>query len=351
MFFYNNHPIRYVRLVGVVVAFDILDRGFVFAIDDGSGSTIDVRCDRPKQVLNDAPYDVKSVLAEIPKKGLTPSRKEVDLSDIDVGTVVKVKGLVGVRWGGEKQIRLERIWIVQSTSEEILAWEETSDFRSQTLSRPWTLSDKEVRRAQRKAGGRGPPRAKAGPMKKSSGHVEKAEKVAQSAKRTEKARSRQCEREQRERILRERASKQERGGTTVSEARGQENVLGLSEPRSDLVATSNKGVVATEMETRDSKRKVRDIERQKREEYLRERTERPCAEATTFQNIKDPTQQTLLTDGEKASGLESMPPRNEIDPDDIAQMKKEQVRERRAAERVLREQYLLQRRAKEALSS
>ena len=45
LFFYLNHPVQFVYLVGVVVATeDFFERRWVFTIDDGSGATIEVVC-------------------------------------------------------------------------------------------------------------------------------------------------------------------------------------------------------------------------------------------------------------------------------------------------------------------
>lgn len=60
---------------------------------------------------------------------------------VDVGTLVKVKGLFS-SFKGERQIDPKRIWIVNDTAEEMAAWMDIAKFKQDTLLRPWRLSDK-----------------------------------------------------------------------------------------------------------------------------------------------------------------------------------------------------------------
>ncbi|KAL9103589.1 MAG: hypothetical protein Q9163_001391 [Psora crenata] len=156
LYFHLNHPIRWIRLVGVIVAFDILPSRFIFTLDDSSGETIDAICERSKVALppesnNEMCQPVG--LPQSPRKGLTAKGGEVDLADIDVGTVVKIKGGIGA-WKGRRQVSLERIAIIRTTNEECAAWAENAAFLKDTLDKPWIVQDKEERRAKRKAKGR-----------------------------------------------------------------------------------------------------------------------------------------------------------------------------------------------------
>ena len=99
--------------------------------------------------------------------------RDVDLSGVDVGTVVKVKGGVG-SFREVRQMQLERICtfmaplalqpalreqrlilsaIIRTTNEEAAAWAENTAFQTQILSEPWVVSEKDARRARRKAEG------------------------------------------------------------------------------------------------------------------------------------------------------------------------------------------------------
>ncbi|MCJ1472129.1 hypothetical protein MMC13_000776 [Lambiella insularis] len=157
-YFHLNHPIRWVRLVGVIVAFDATDYRWILHLDDSSGATIEVTCPRERMPLSKS----TTVDATVPAantgssgyncKARTLTGVEIDLSNIDVGSVVKVKGGVGV-FRGEKQITLERISIIRSTTEEAVAWKELHVFRSNVLSIPWSITAEEERKLKEEADG------------------------------------------------------------------------------------------------------------------------------------------------------------------------------------------------------
>ncbi|KAI9850166.1 MAG: hypothetical protein M1838_006011 [Thelocarpon superellum] len=132
LYFYLNHPIRFVRLVGVLVAFDAYDTRWVMELDDSSGATISIICFAPSAKADEA--------TEKEKKEDVP-----DLRGIDLGSVVKVKGTVG-EYRDTRQMVLKRISIVRDTAEEAHCWIELCAFRRDVLSRPWTVSAKMQRR-------------------------------------------------------------------------------------------------------------------------------------------------------------------------------------------------------------
>ncbi|KAL9124732.1 MAG: hypothetical protein Q9217_005969 [Psora testacea] len=137
-------------------AFDLFPSRFIFTLDDSSGETIEITCERPKATLpTEDTHELSRTLAlpETSTKGITAKGGEVDLAGVDVGTVVKVKG--GIRdWRGGRQVSLERISIIHTTNEESVAWTENVAFRKDVLGKPWCLEEKEEKRAKRKAGGR-----------------------------------------------------------------------------------------------------------------------------------------------------------------------------------------------------
>lgn len=90
-------------------------------LDDSCGATIELSCKRPvlpKPTNNATLVEPKSpsvensqdeIVSQDPAyAGLTDTGRTIDLKGYDVGAVVKVKGGLGV-FGGEKQVRLERI--------------------------------------------------------------------------------------------------------------------------------------------------------------------------------------------------------------------------------------------------
>lgn len=142
-----NHPIRFVRLVGVIVAIDDINASYtVLTIDDGSGATIELKIVRMLPVERN-PLDSSSATTIdnvniISRLGVF----EVLVNNhiLDIGTVIKAKGTLS-EFRGIKQVDLKRAWVVSSTDEEARAWTETALFKQTVLSEPWHLSS-----AQRK---------------------------------------------------------------------------------------------------------------------------------------------------------------------------------------------------------
>ncbi len=178
IYFHLNHPIKWVRLVGLIVSFEIISNRFILIFDDFSGTTLELTCIRkaPPPTTHSTTTsgvktaetseqgngfglygpslstEVKLPLAKAGITGITAEGNEVDLSNVDIGSVVKVKGGIG-EFRGQKQILLERIWVVRSTSEEAAAWAENLEFRRDILVKPWIVAEEEIRAARREAEG------------------------------------------------------------------------------------------------------------------------------------------------------------------------------------------------------
>ncbi|KAK4081048.1 uncharacterized protein Triagg1_2580 [Trichoderma aggressivum f. europaeum] len=145
-FFYRNLPIKWVRVVGVVVAIEQFFNRRLYTIDDSSGTNI--------VVVTTPPIPAK------PKDESTGGEQRTDkdadaqeadpYADIDVGMVVDVKGSVSL-FRNEHQINIERMIIVKSTAQEVVLWEKRARFRREVLDVPWVLRDKDVRRCRRDA--------------------------------------------------------------------------------------------------------------------------------------------------------------------------------------------------------
>lgn len=148
LYFHLNHPIRYVRIVGAVVAIDDINLKYtVLTIDDGSGATIElkiVRIPLPGQnaLITSSETALKNVQV-ISQFGVFEVL--VDEQRLDIGTVVKAKGMLS-EFRGLKQLDLKRIWTVSTTNEEVKAWAETAAFKQEVLSRPWHLTSAEHKR-------------------------------------------------------------------------------------------------------------------------------------------------------------------------------------------------------------
>lgn len=114
IYFSLNHPIKWVRLVGVIVSYDQLPSRWIFILDDSSGATIEVTCPRNPTPLEREPSTIASngIRESRPSRGsstgTTVTGNAIDMTGIDLGCVVKIKGGIN-EFRGEKQITLERI--------------------------------------------------------------------------------------------------------------------------------------------------------------------------------------------------------------------------------------------------
>ncbi|KAH9864274.1 hypothetical protein J1614_010208 [Plenodomus biglobosus] len=142
IYFHLNHPIRFVRLVGVIVAIDDINiRYTVLTLDDGSGANIELKIVRipppePNPADTSSPTTIENVHV-VSRLGVFDVL--VDQQSLDIGTVIKAKGTVS-EFRGVKQLDLKRISIVTTTNEEVRAWAEAAAFKQSVLSRPWHIS-------------------------------------------------------------------------------------------------------------------------------------------------------------------------------------------------------------------
>ncbi|KAI2621958.1 hypothetical protein GGS26DRAFT_256299 [Hypomontagnella submonticulosa] len=145
VFFSSNHPIRWVRIVGVVVAIDEYYGHRNYTIDDSTGACIECCIDIPKPAKslpqNGTAWGALTV-APAPTSAPDP------YSDIDVGMVVEVKGSTKL-FRDQKQISVQKMQRTRSTNQEVQFWNKISDFRREVLSQPWMLEKREVRRCKK----------------------------------------------------------------------------------------------------------------------------------------------------------------------------------------------------------
>ncbi|KAI1436226.1 hypothetical protein GGR50DRAFT_693412 [Xylaria sp. CBS 124048] len=146
VFFSLNHPIRWVRITGVVVAIDDYYGHRVYTVDDSSGKCIECALAIPNATDNKTnPRDSTHVAVTV----ATPTAAMPSIpTDIDVGTTVDVKGSVKL-FRGQRQIKIQKVTRVLSTNQEVLFWNKIRDFHRDVLSEPWVLQDREVRRCRK----------------------------------------------------------------------------------------------------------------------------------------------------------------------------------------------------------
>lgn len=148
-YFYRNLPIKWVRVVGIVVAIEQYFQRRIYAIDDSSGMNIlaVVTAPAPAKAKNEPAAggrhpnnDAHATAAQVPDP----------YADIDVGMVVDVKGGVS-SFRNERQINVVKMVIVKGTAQEVVLWEKRAKFRREVLDVPWVLREKDVRRCRREA--------------------------------------------------------------------------------------------------------------------------------------------------------------------------------------------------------
>ncbi|KAF2651324.1 hypothetical protein K491DRAFT_729694 [Lophiostoma macrostomum CBS 122681] len=151
IYFHLNHPIRYARLVGVVVAIDDINLKYtVLTIDDGSGATIEVKIIRlTPDIYNFVESPSNTAVDNVnifSRLGLF--RIMVEDDEMEIGTVIKVKCTIS-EFRGQKQLEMKRVWILATTNEEAQAWAETAAFKREVLSSPWRISSVEHKRIKK----------------------------------------------------------------------------------------------------------------------------------------------------------------------------------------------------------
>lgn len=142
IYFHHNHPIQFVRLVGLVAEIDLIaGKHVVFTLDDSSGACIEIKTTlRERKDGDHAEYPSNTVINNLDVyQSLGPLTAHIDKKAIDLGTVIKAKGSIHT-FRSTRQLKLERIWIVKDTNEEAKAWSETAKWRRDVLSKPWTLT-------------------------------------------------------------------------------------------------------------------------------------------------------------------------------------------------------------------
>ncbi|KAE9370315.1 hypothetical protein N431DRAFT_411518 [Stipitochalara longipes BDJ] len=178
LFHYRNHPIKWVRVTGVVVAVDEYEGKNMYTVDDSSGMCVECVCVAPTPAPKVETIGVPKHLDQITaikqqhqattsstdtRKGIgkveenrkvgektAPSVQEpiVPWAEMDVGTVVKVKGRVGDYWK-QKQVEVVKVEVLRSTDAEVKCWNEVMDFRRDVLGKEWIVSREEEEKCRR----------------------------------------------------------------------------------------------------------------------------------------------------------------------------------------------------------
>ena len=180
LFHYKNHPVKWVRVTGVIVAVDEYPGRNVYTVDDSSGMLVECVCvapaPAPKMETIGVPRHLDQIAAinrdattsasETKKDARSgkrdgenngkagqktqPSVQEpnVPWAEMDVGVVVKVKGRVG-EFREQKQVEVVKVEVLRCTDEEVRCWNEVMDFRRDVLGKVWVVSEEQEEKCRR----------------------------------------------------------------------------------------------------------------------------------------------------------------------------------------------------------
>ncbi|KAJ4383133.1 hypothetical protein N0V85_008480 [Neurospora sp. IMI 360204] len=153
LYFHLNHPIKWVRICGIVVAIDVYGDSSsssrrkgqiqVITIDDSSGHTIEC-------VI---PLPPPPPPAQQPQQPQQPAQPlPIIDSEIDIGHTLDIKGSLRT-FREQRQVKVEKIVHLKTTEQEVAFWERVVQLRKEVLDKPWRLEEKVVRRLRREAMG------------------------------------------------------------------------------------------------------------------------------------------------------------------------------------------------------
>ncbi|KAG4437878.1 hypothetical protein IFR05_006638 [Cadophora sp. M221] len=176
LYHFDNHPVKWVRVTGVVVAVDEFKGKKVYTVDDSSGMCIEctaiapppppttdaptlpphlnqiaslmhvqTAAKKPADDKNKAKGDGKISEGKVVPSVLSPA---VPWEEVDVGTVVKVKARVNNYWD-TIQLEVVKIEVLRCTDQEVRCWNEVAAFKREVLSGPWVVSKEEEERCRR----------------------------------------------------------------------------------------------------------------------------------------------------------------------------------------------------------
>jgi len=146
VYFYGNHPIQFVRVLGLLVDIEQRGRYTILAIDDSSGDCINVKIQqRPTSRGDEAEYPSNTTIDNVDMRiELALPRLYLNTRPIDIGAVLEVKGTISV-FRNTRQIDLARLFRIKDTNAEAAAWAKTAQWKRDVLSHPWVLSSEERR--------------------------------------------------------------------------------------------------------------------------------------------------------------------------------------------------------------
>lgn len=139
-----------------------IPRRTILTLDDSSGATIDIAVLKktspepsttsettPGTSQEKTPWSSFSLTAPMAtnltqeKHVTSKDHDEIDISALQPGTVVRVKGTLST-FRSQMQLHLERFWLVRDTNAEMQFLDTRLRFLIEVLSVPWVLTDEEI---------------------------------------------------------------------------------------------------------------------------------------------------------------------------------------------------------------
>ncbi|TGO30943.1 hypothetical protein BPAE_0002g00340 [Botrytis paeoniae] len=145
---YLNHPIRYIKLIGLIVSIDTFARRRVYTIDDSSGVCIEC------VALLPLPSSGTSSHPPPPPPPSTPSitTPQIPWNDISECKVVRILGIMG-SYMQVPQLQIVKMGVVGSTDVERKWWDECRGLKDPErgiLGREWVVGKEEIERWRRR---------------------------------------------------------------------------------------------------------------------------------------------------------------------------------------------------------
>ncbi|CAK7221437.1 endo-1,3-beta glucanase [Sporothrix curviconia] len=142
VFFHLNHPVKWVRITGVVVACAEYYGRRVYTVDDGSGATIECSVPASKQQQQQQQQQRQ-------QQGQGQQQQLLPVID-HPGTVVDVKGELRT-FRNAFQIHVVKLAVLRATQQEVQFWAKAQQFAASTLYQPWVLDRQTVRKYRKAA--------------------------------------------------------------------------------------------------------------------------------------------------------------------------------------------------------
>lgn len=152
IFFYNNHPIRFVTVLGLVIARTETPRRTILTLDDSSGATVDVvvlKADdeqQPSTATTTTTATVDQPEQKPRELHLSATTREPQvITSLVPGTLTKMKATLST-FRSVTQLQLERFFPVPDLRAELRFLEDRNRWWVRVLSVPWVLAPEEVER-------------------------------------------------------------------------------------------------------------------------------------------------------------------------------------------------------------